>query len=242
MTRDVPAALINAFHHAAQHYNAAQSEVHVLLRFFVGQTSHPLLDEGRAVDSTHLAEGHQDKLNSSRHLPHFVKGTFPENMDEGKTPAWFRWAATSFPSSDWVLKLDTDVSINWFVFGTFLAGTPAGKALRYLGYTNDNARCGGYSHCPPVGCKSMKGRCWIYMSGGLYGASTQLAKLLSNCSYYSQHAKGFEDLQFGLAVKNCVPHIRSLQLVNMPVGQGWCHSKAVTPMHVRWGYMIRGCR
>jgi hypothetical protein len=240
MTRFVPATVINAFHYSAQDYNAAQNRVLVHLRFFIGQSSHPLLDDNVAVDSTFLTEGHINRFKRNRFLPKFVKGAFPENMDEGKTREWFRWAAEAFPSSHWILKVDTDVSIDWFKFGAFLARN-VGSGLRYVGYVNDRARCGGYEHCPPEGCKDMKGDCWIYMSGGLYGASTQLAKVLNNCSYYKQHAIGYEDLQFGMAVKHCVQNIDSLRVIKMPVGTGWCHSKSVTQAQVRLGKMPNGC-
>jgi hypothetical protein len=234
VTKDVPAALINAFHYSVQDYNAAQGKVQVLLKFYIGQTSHPLLDEQLAVDST---DGSVDLQR--RYLPQFVKGAFPENMNGGKTPEWFRWAAASYPFSHWIFKIDTDNAIDWFAFGKLVTDT--GRDMRYLGIINDNARCAGYDYCPPVGCTNMGGSCWVYMSGGLYGVSTQLAKVLSVCKYYHENGIGPEDLQFGKAVKNCTTDVDSLQIISVPVGKGWCHSKAATPTHVRLGKMPSGC-
>jgi hypothetical protein len=238
VTKDVPAALINAFHYSVQDYNSAQSEVKVLMKFFIGNTSHPLLDERLAVESTAVETESEDTLSRHRFLPQFVKGEFPENMNDGKTREWFRWAASVFPYSQWILKVDTDVTINWHDLGTILSDTK--REMRYLGIINDSARCGGGDLCPPVGCMSQEGSCWIYMSGGFYGVSTQLAQVLGGCSYYQQHDKGHEDVRFGQAVKHCIHNTSALWIVNVPVGQAWCHSKATTTTHVRLGQMPPG--
>ena len=81
------------------------------------------------------------------------------------------------------------------------------------------------------------------MSGGLYGVSTELAQLLSECPYYKAHARGIEDVTFGKAVKACVPenHPSPLQLLGVDNGDDWCHSKAVRPHHVRFGRIPAGC-
>ena len=129
VTKKVRSDVINAFHQAAQDYNAAQSGVQIVLRFFIGDTSHPLLHKNRAIDST--AEGEDrggtagsSSTGNSHHLhalPKFVRGAFPENVNDGKTPAWFRWTGAAFPHSHWVLKIDTDTSVDWFSWG----GVPA---------------------------------------------------------------------------------------------------------------------
>lgn len=165
VTKKVRSDVINAFHQAAQDYNAAQLQVQVVLRFFIGDTSHPLLDKHRAIDST--AEGEDrgvaagsSSIGNSHHLhalPKFVRGAFPENVNDGKTPAWFRWTAAAFPHSHWVLKIDTDTSVDWFSFGeAYLQHTAL--PLRYLGVVNDNAGCNGFPYCPPEGCTDMHAR------------------------------------------------------------------------------------
>lgn len=214
VTSQVPATLIEAFHQSVQNFNTAQTKVKVELLSFVGRGGHPSQASGSSV-------------------PRFIIGDFEENMNEGKTRAWFQYAAHTYPRSDWIFKLDTDVAIHWASMSKWLTKTH--RDLRYIGALNTYEFCGKYSHCPRPGCKDMTGSCWIYMSGGFYGLSTELASSLSTCPYYKSHSVGIEDLMVGRAIKDCAAGAH-VQVIGIPRNVSWCHSKAVNVTHITHGW------
>ena len=87
-------------------------------------------------------------------------------MNFGKTFAWVQWASTQV--ADYVIKLDTDVSVNWHLL---LSWTRAMKPPAYFGTIFTYASCDYHSYCPPVGCTDFNDSCWVYMAGGMYGMS-----------------------------------------------------------------------
>lgn len=224
VTQHVASQLVEAFHYSVADFNKAQEEVWVELLFFVGREGHRMLDQSLAIQ----AEG-----ETHSRLPRFVKGEFAENMNEGKTLAWFQYAAKSFPSSSWIFKLDTDVALNWTALKHYWLETT--HNLTYMGAMNRFETCGGFSHCPPRGCRDMSGDCWVYMSGGFYGVTTQLAGILSECVWYNANSHDIEDLKFGRAVKECSKVL--VNLVDVPRNESWCHSKTVNVTHIRNGWL-----
>lgn len=237
LTRTVPADLVNAFHYAVQDFNAAQKAVHVDLRFFIGQGGHPLVLHNLASVTQ---QGQAAPVRGAgAALPAFVQGSFVENMNHGKTFEWFSYAAETFPSSDWILKMDTDVAVDWMAVAKWLQDVT--HSLRYIGLVNDFERCGSYPTCPPAGCSNLTGSCWVYMSGGFYGLSTELAKRVVACRYYKSHRVGDEDLQLGKAVKECAANRVEVQLVSVPQKAAWCHSKAANLTHIRNGLFPADC-
>jgi hypothetical protein len=93
-------------------------------------------------------------------------GGFDENMNFGKTFAWFQWASTQV--ADYVIKLDTDALANWHLL---LSWTRTMTPPAYFGTILTYSACGSQPYCPPVGCTDFDDSCWVYMSGGMYGIS-----------------------------------------------------------------------
>jgi len=112
----------------------------------------------------------------------------PENMNKGKSPAWFRWAAIH-SYADYVFKMDLDTAV-----------CPSGvvdivreahlMGADYIGHIHNFTSCGAYAHCPRPGGS------WTYMSGAFYG--------LSRRAYTHLHAGGsdygYEDIVMGKKV------------------------------------------
>lgn len=235
-TDKVPSELLNAIHHNVLDFNDANHAVFVQLCIFVGREGHPMLHQLLAQEAGVPFPRHNTTLRQMARLPLIVRGNFVENMDNGKTLAWYLYATSAYPSCNWILKMDIDTSVNWYSMIPWLSSTH--DSLQYIGLVNDWVRCGQGVVCPPRGCTNMAGDCWIYMSGGLYGASLPLAQLISRCSYYREHAVGYEDLQFGLAVKHCSAGQGNISLVNVPLGMSWCHSKRLNLTHMRNGWLL----
>jgi hypothetical protein len=172
-------------------------------------------------------------------LPQFGRGAFPENMNDGKTYEWFKYAVATFPDSTWIAKMDTDVAVKWERFTSLLNHQTA--ELQYVGFMNTHEACGRGPHCPPPKCRSMAGSCWVYMSGGFYGVTMPLARTLVTCDYYYSNCHGLEDLMFGKAVKACAPDIVRPMLLDMTHTRAWCHSKAINATHIRNSIFPQSC-
>lgn len=240
ITSKVDARLVNAFHYSIEDVNRFQSQMQIELRFFVGKEGHPMLD-------THLAHEHNLVTNQYSaqllgelvpNLPVFVRGDFPENMNDGKTFEWLRYAASAFPNSHWILKIDSDAAPVWMKLQQHLLNTT--NELRYLGVVLGYTGCGSGAHCPPQNCSDFSGSCWVYMQGALYGVSTRIAQLIAQCEYAAANKVGFEDLVVGKMIKNCVPNAHeTVQIIRLQ-NQAWCHSKVVNVTHIRNNW-LKGC-
>jgi hypothetical protein len=237
VTQHVPDEVIDAHHYSVQDFNAAQQQFKLKLFFFVGKEGHPMLHQQLA-----MREG-QEVLNrwgQNANLPQFVQGQFDENMNAGKTLAWFQYASRAYPHSSWIVKMDTDVAVDWMSVQQWWM--QSADSFKYMGFVATHQGCGAFDYCPPLGCHNMSGSCWVYMAGGFYGVTTPLAMVLSQCSYYSSNAVGHEDLTFGRAVKRCAGH-RTVEIVaddNSSIP--WCHSKAVNRTHIRNGWKPNNVR
>jgi hypothetical protein len=207
ITRATPAEVTDAFRTSAKMHNTRHS-CHIRLRFFVGGGGYPSNDNTGDV----------------------VVGNFSENMNDGKTFEWLRYAATFHTDVHIVLKIDTDTSIKWSRLQEHMLMAPSLQF--YIGRVNSRDVCGNTVYCPPDACHDMKGRCWVYMSGGFYGMSLIMASRISTCTYALQHKSGYEDLMCGRWIKHCI-NTADYNVINVMNGDAWCHSKHVTVQHIR---------
>jgi len=111
----------------------------------------------------------------------------PENMNCGKTLAWFELAAAKFPKATHIAKMDMDAFVDvrrlLMVMRRFSPQCPHH-------YGGRPWQCPQPGYCPPASCghplgtdffeyKSQDKKCWTYMQGGFYFMSTPLATRLT---------------------------------------------------------------
>lgn len=122
-----------------------------------------------------------------------VRLPMPENMNEGKSMAWWKYAVDHFPSAHLFAKQDSDTQIcPHRLLGYLDSVTCDGKCTEslYIGNLVDFPACGSLAVCP-------KG--WVFASGGFHFLSYNLAAifspLLPTLPPYDRN--GFEDLMTG---------------------------------------------
>jgi len=159
----------------------------------------------------------------------------PENINGGKTFHWIEKAITLFVFDDHplngIVKMDVDTSVNWVKFGTDVL--PSLSPYYYAGRINTFEFCGGGSHCPPAGCLDFKSEeCWIYMSGGWYALSLNLAKILIHeCEYPRQHQDQWEDWQTGNWIRECFK--AKVHVSGFANGDFFCHDGHTSNQDIR---------
>lgn len=203
ITKSTSTAILQAFRDSVSNYNSRQHDVSVSLYFFVGKG-------GNVFGTTDV-----------------IESTMPENMNDGKTYAWFVYSARHHPDSDAVLKIDTDTAVNWTRLHSAFQDMKHVPA--YLGRVNVHQTCGGFDYCPPKNCFYMLKPCWVYMSGGLYGISRRPLLAISECTFAANNKVGAEDLLVGRWLRECYG---DLQLATFNNGQAWCHSSDVNVTHI----------
>eukprot|EP01103_Thecamoeba_quadrilineata_P017547 TRINITY_DN6285_c0_g1_i1.p1 TRINITY_DN6285_c0_g1~~TRINITY_DN6285_c0_g1_i1.p1 ORF type:complete len:300 (-),score=17.86 TRINITY_DN6285_c0_g1_i1:192-1091(-) len=111
-----------------------------------------------------------------------------ENMNEGKSLAFFQYVAENFPDYTWVAKGDMDSFFRLPLLYDTLKQLP--KKMLYGGRIVDFIVCGQGGHCP---------RGWIYMQGSFYILSMDLVQWIGdkNNQVTINNAYGHEDLQTG---------------------------------------------
>uniref|UniRef100_A0A7S4SRM9 Hexosyltransferase n=1 Tax=Alexandrium monilatum TaxID=311494 RepID=A0A7S4SRM9_9DINO len=155
--------------------------------------------------------GQGGKADEDSSEPDLTVLPMEENLNCGKTPAWFNFAATQYTWATHIVKMDTDAfpfvhtllaSIHYFpplcenVFGGRSWVTPAqggNESERGLPVNNNFLKCG------PDKAKG----CWSYMQGGLYLLTTELARKVSAPGgWFQEESKKClpEDLVTGRAV------------------------------------------
>ncbi len=142
-----------------------------------------------------------------------------ENMNAGKTYAWFKSAA-SMPRYKAVFKMDLDSRIS---VAPLLQHLQAMTSNTYYGTMLDVSCKVIPEYCPPTGCKgAFSSTCWTYASGALYGLSQDLVQWIATDNIPLEHKEGFEDLQVGLWLHlgKKLPNV-----VNQRRGPLWQHSK-----------------
>jgi hypothetical protein len=127
-----------------------------------------------------------------------------ENMEEGKTHTWFRYASTLTPvlGVDYVGKMDSDTWLDIKRFVDFMDSDlpPApisghDNRKRYGGILMEGVACGVKVNAH---CKLLRGR--AYMAGQFYFVSSDLAKFIFESNYDRYMRVGYEDFDFGLHV------------------------------------------
>jgi hypothetical protein len=124
-----------------------------------------------------------------------------ENINIGKTQRWFWYAQKYRPKSvTAVFKMDTDVM---FCLPDLLKTISTHESpYEYFGTFMNHISCWKHDHCPPIKCQNknkFEGDCWYYMSGGLYGISTQLLDKLPSVASFAepQSQVQHEDISVG---------------------------------------------
>jgi len=127
-----------------------------------------------------------------------------ENMEDGKTHTWFRYASTltQVLGVDYVGKMDSDTWLDIERFIEFMDNDlpPAPNSgldnrKRYGGILIEGVACGVKVN---PHCKLLRGR--AYMKGQFYFVSSDLAKFIFESDYDRFMRVGYEDFDFGLHV------------------------------------------
>ena len=208
ITKDTPAALRMAFRNSTE---SLKTELRIV--FFVGKEGDFAAEQAQYGD--------------------IVQGAFPENMDGGKSYEWILWASKQ--NAEYVIKMDTDVSVEW---GRLLAWIGDMKPPAYFGRINGFHNCGGLAYCPPPHCGDFSGNCWIYMSGGLYGFSSDVVKSISECNFSREHMSSIEDVQSGQWVRHCVSGVNTYHKDNSNI---WCHKTNIEINHIASALVPSDC-
>lgn len=114
-----------------------------------------------------------------------------ENMNRGKSLAWFSWASRQEPLPRYIFKMDMDTAI---CPGQLLSLLMSLDDEEYIGYPwrQKGGQLSGNICSPPLCPKDD----WLYMSGGFYGLRTSLATEVAK----SIVKEGHEDAIVGSAV------------------------------------------
>lgn len=145
-----------------------------------------------------------------------------ENMNNGKSHDWWKFAADSFPEAHLVAKVDSDTMICPSVLLKHLedaigCGAKCANTF-YIGNQMTFATCGESAHCP---------RNHTYASGGLHFLSQDIVQWIKDSPSVTNKHFGHEDLITGswlhasnLPVKfvNTVSWMQSAYVFN---SQGW---------------------
>jgi hypothetical protein len=166
----------------------------------------------------------------------FLRLPIHENIDEGKTFQYFQAAIEWFSSHkvpyhplNGIVKMDTDTAVDWPAFSSHIL--PRLEPMYYLGRRNSRSVCGNHEYCPPSDCHDFSDGCWVYMSGGWYALSLDLAKaIILNCPYSASHTLGHEDLTVGTWISHCSHSVRVFHVDN---GDFFCHSSFILDQHIR---------
>lgn len=119
-----------------------------------------------------------------------------ENMNNGKSQAWFKWG--SVQEVDMVFKMDTDTAVCPHALQHLLESK---REIDYVGFPwpqhggwLSNRPCGGnVTYCPS--------QPWYYMSGGFYGMSARAARAISAAPVILGH----EDAVTGYLIHTLCP-------------------------------------
>uniref|UniRef100_A0A7S1W1Y0 Hexosyltransferase n=1 Tax=Alexandrium catenella TaxID=2925 RepID=A0A7S1W1Y0_ALECA len=138
-----------------------------------------------------------------------------ENIDCGKTLAWFEFAVERYPEATHIAKMDMDAYVDLPRLSLMLHGFADECPRVYGGRT---WAC-GEDYCPPPTCKDPVGTdfrqyspsketkeaCWTYMQGGFYFMSQLMARDISgNNGWWAVQSKRCspEDALVGAAIQH----------------------------------------
>jgi hypothetical protein len=199
-------------------------ECQLIYTFVIGANSNPhapteLLDEG----SDQTIPMTLDRSNEPTYERDVVYLNIHENMEEGKSTTWFKYASSKIPESlqiDLIAKVDTDT----VVFPNELL---AEVELQLQAHKNLHHPVGVYG-----GVGVGKGRDQMYFQGGFYFMSKDVARYITSqdCNRsniiqtmlerYGHHA---EDRDIGGFVETYSKNL--VQCINTPLEVGWSHNK-----------------
>ena len=148
-----------------------------------------------------------------------IQGTFPENINDGKTLEWFRTASRMH--GDWVIKMDQDTAVMWSRMALIASRAgPLYFGTRVLRWSEDLTNSPVNGPAPSNQCRDFSGDCWFYMSGGFYGVSMDVARAISTCGFAEENKRGYEDALTGFWMRRCIPEVKAWEL---PFGQVHYH-------------------
>jgi galactoside 2-L-fucosyltransferase 1/2 len=145
-----------------------------------------------------------------------LQGSFQENMNEGKTFEWF--SAASRMDVDFVIKMDQDTSVRWsalLLLASLKSPVYFGTRIVGWGVVPWLSSPVSYASVPSNECLDFTGSCWFYMSGGFYGVSIDVARVIASCPFAQAARNGPEDAVFGYCVYKCMPSVR---IADIPIG------------------------
>lgn len=119
-----------------------------------------------------------------------------ENMNQGKSQEWFKWSTKQ--QVDYIFKMDSDTAV---CPPALLALLESIRGVDYIGYPWPQ-RAGYLSGKPcSVAQKYCPAHTWYYMSGGFYGMSHRVARIIST----AENVVGHEDAVTGYLVHSLLP-------------------------------------
>ena len=148
-------------------------------------------------------------------------GTFAENINDGKTLAWFRAAAAMQEKAQYVMKMDQDTVVDWHALSRLITRSavlmtpPVYFGTRVLEWGLDPSVSPVPRVPPPSNaCRDFSSSegCWFYMSGGFYGVSMDVARAIARCPYAAYNYHGSEDAVTGAWMRMCFPSVRAVEL------------------------------
>lgn len=223
----------------------------ILVGIFITENTHPSILESFVVNRQRnheimfknaniktffvLGHSHEKHRFSKSRFVYMLK--MHENMNEGKTYYWFKKAVQIFKNQNipyhhlnGIIKMDTDCVANWTYFDEQIINSLPQNY--YIGKVIHNEECGSYSYCPPLSCNNFFPKwCWVYMQGGFYGLSLNVAQHLMHCRFANSHKAGHEDLLVGTWINHCFKS--NVHLKSIEPGRLYCHSKVLTPDHIK---------
>jgi hypothetical protein len=114
-----------------------------------------------------------------------------ENMNQGKTFAWFEYASIHYPNATWIGKSDMDTFVRYDMLAERLSSIPtkslyAGIIVHHLG-------------CNIVDGRSVCVNGWVFMSGQLYFVSVDLVQWIASPenAITRKNVNGLEDVLTG---------------------------------------------
>ena len=163
-----------------------------------------------------------------------------DNINKGKTYEYFKYISNNHNISDnsMIFKADIDTIICLSKLYQSMLDLNFSRYI-YYGRINDNYFCGGGRNCPGKECTHFrypKRKCWIYMSGGMYGMTKSLVKKMMY--YYHTKKKMHEDMMVGKWIKRSRLNYKNLIIRNYSNGNIWCHDDMATK---KWSNAVNLC-
>jgi hypothetical protein len=160
-----------------------------------------------------------------------------ENMNDGKTPSFFRYASLLTDNLyrqenlrlDYVAEMDTDVLMNISALADFMDTYLVPSTSRQY-----HPAFGGllfeFFHCGALRrCRQLKGR--VYMSGGFYFMSQHLVKHITSPEVYQQRFVKWEDMNTGFQIAT---YTKPIAYIACNTGMFWRHGVKKEAEYREW--------